>query len=292
MRVAFLGLGKMGRLMAGRLLLAGHQVTVWNRTPGAAAALAGRGVREAASPREAAEGAEAVVTMLFDGAAVREVLLGAEGAAAGLSPGALVLDCSTIGPEAARALGRDLGALGVRFVDAPVAGSLPLAAKGELGSFLGGTSGDVADARALVEAWAAPDKIRHTGGTGSGQAMKLVINTSLAIAVAGVGECLRLARDLGLEKEPALDVLAGGPFGWTLAQKRSLLEAEDYTPATFALDAMTKDVGLAVAAAEAPIALTRAVLAAADAAMAAGYADDDHAALAGHLAFEGEPDSY
>ncbi len=292
MRIAFLGLGRMGALMAGRVLDAGHNTAVWNRTPGRAAELVARGATAAASPRAAAAGADAVVTMLFDAAAVRSVLLDEpDGAASGAPPGALVVDCSTIGPDAARGLAAELHQRGLRFVDAPVAGSTPLAEKGQLGSFLGGSAADVAAARVVVAAWTDAAKVRTSGGTGSGQALKLVLNTSLGMAIAGVGECLRLARDLGLEKDLALDVLAG-PFGWTLAQKRPLLEREDYTPATFSLDAMTKDLRLAVEAGEGRMAVGRAVLAEAEAALAAGHEGEDHAALAGHLAFEGEADSY
>ncbi len=293
MRIAFLGLGRMGALMAGRVLDAHHDVAVWNRTPGRAGDLVARGATEVATPRAAAAGADAVVTMLFDAAAVRSVLLDEpDGAVCGAPPGALVVDCSTIGPDAARELAAELRERGLRFVDAPVAGSTPLAEKGELGSFLGGSAADVADARSIVAAWTDAAKVRAPGGTGSGQALKLVLNTSLGVAIAGVGECLRLARDLGLEKDLALDVLAGGPFGWTLAQKRPLLEREDYTPATFSLDAMTKDLRLAVEAGEGRMAVGRAVLAEAEAALAAGHEGEDHAALAGHLAFEGEADSY
>lgn len=293
MRIAFLGLGKMGQLMAGRLLGAGHDVAVWNRTAERGDGLVARGARRGDSPADAATRVDVIVTMLFDAAAVREVLLdGSEAAAEGAAEGTLVVDTSTIGPEAARGLGAALGERGLRFVDAPVAGSTPLAEKGKLGSFLGGSDDDVAVAREVVLAWAAADKVRHVGAVGSGQAVKLVVNTSLGAAIAAVGECLRLARDLGVEEGLALDALAGSPLAGVVGQKRAMLEAQDYLPATFAVDAMTKDLHLAVDTAQGRLSITRAALQEAESALSAGHGSEDIAALAGHLAYEGEADSY
>jgi len=293
MRVAFLGLGKMGSRMAGHVLAAGHDLSVWNRTPGRDSGLVAGGARAAASPREAASGADAVVTMLFDASAVREVLLGEpDGAAFGAPAGALVVDASTIGPAAARDVATALAERGLRFVDAPVAGSTPVAERGELGVFAGGSDADVAAARPLLETWGDPQRVRHVGPRGSGQAMKLVMNLSLAVAMAGVGECLRLGHDLALDQAETLDVLAGGPCGWTLQQKREQLAAQEYEPATFALEAMTKDVRLAVEAAVHDLRVAAATLAAADDAVTAGHGSDDYAALAGYLAFEGHLNSW
>jgi len=293
--VAFLGLGKMGVLMAGHALDAGHRLTVWNRSPGRAGDLIARGAREASSPADAARGAEVVVTMLFDGDAVRSVLLGGDGAdggaAAGAAAGTLFVDSSTTGPDVARDLASELAALGHRFVDAPVAGSTPVAEQGELTVLAGGAQPDVEAARPLLETWGSAEKSRRVGGVGSGQAMKLVINLSLAVTIAGIGECLRLSRDLGLDLGASLDVLGISPFATLLGAKRAMLEAQDYEPATFGLDAMTKDVRLAVDAGDSELAVARTVLAEAERALV-GYSGADMAALAGHLAFEGEPDSY
>ncbi len=250
MRVAFLGLGKMGRLMAGHLISAGHELVVWNRSDGPADALVQDGAIKAASPAQAAEGVEIVFSMLFGPDSVRAVLLdGPDAAVNGAERGTLFVDASTIGPEHAREIGTALADGGMRFVDAPVAGSTPVAAKGELGVLCGGDDADIAFARPLLETWGAPEKVLGLGPVGAGQAAKLVINASLGVTITGIGECLRLADALGVGEAQALDVLALGPFGWMLAGKRPMIVADDFSAVTFAVDAMTKDLNLALDAA-------------------------------------------
>ncbi len=122
--VGFAGLGRMGLPMARRILAAGFSLAVWNRTPGRAEELAAQGARAAATPREVAGGAEVVVTMLTDARAVEDVLLGENGVFAGLAPGGVVVDMSTIGPVAARAFVAEARSRGSSFVDAPVGGSV------------------------------------------------------------------------------------------------------------------------------------------------------------------------
>jgi 3-hydroxyisobutyrate dehydrogenase len=282
MRVAFLGMGRMGRLTAAHILSAGHELTIWNRTPGRAAELVEQGAQEAGSVEEAVKGADAVVLMLFDGDTVDAVLAPI---AAGASAGTLVIDNTTTGPIEARRLGEKARQLGLRYVDAPVVGSLQPARDGTLGIVVGGSDEDVAAARPLLELWGAPDRIRHLGPVGSGNAMKAVINMGLGIAMAGVGEAMRLGAELSLPQDAVLDALEAGPFGFSVKQKREMLANGDFSPPSFSLGLMAKDLRVALeGAGDAAAELTtlRASLDLAEAASKAGHGDDDYAAMAGY----------
>jgi 3-hydroxyisobutyrate dehydrogenase len=289
MRVAFLGLGRMGAPMAAHVARAGHDLTVWNRTPGRAADLVALGAREAGSVEDAVREADVVVTMLFGPDAVRSVVRAAVDAAPG---GALFVECSTVGPTVAREVGALVTARGHRFVDAPVAGSVAPATEGTLGVLAGGSPDDYAAAEPLLRLWGDPAKVRHLGPVGSGSAMKLVINLTLGVAMGGIGEALRLARDLGLDRTDALDVIATGPLGASVSTKRAMLDSGEFQPTGFSLDLMAKDLDLALrAGGDGDLALTRAALEAAREAVSAGHGDDDYAALAGHIGYEGSADS-
>ena len=279
MRVAFLGLGRMGVLLAGHVLSAGHELVVWNRTPGRADELVGGGAREASSVADAVREADRVVLMLFGPDSVREVL---SQVAAAASPGTLVVDGTTIGPQAARELGGTARAAGLRYVDAPVAGSTGPAAEGTLGVLVGGSAQDYEDALPLLHLWGAPEKVRRVGEVGAGSALKLCVNQGLGVMAAGLGESLRLGRELGLDRTALLDALQATAYGWYLAQKRPMLEAGDFSGTTFSLDLMAKDLDLAVAAYE-DLPVTRASLAAALSALTE-HAGEDYAAMTAHVA--------
>ncbi|MFN2540495.1 MAG: NAD(P)-dependent oxidoreductase [Mycobacteriales bacterium] len=284
MKVAFLGLGRMGVPMAAHVVRAGHDVTVWNRTPGKAGDLVELGATEARSIDSAVAGADVVVLMLFGPAAVRAVLSDVLDHASG----ALVVDASTIGPDAAHEFAKACHARGVRYVDAPVAGSIKPATDGTLGVFLGGAPQDVAQARQLAEMWGDPERIRHIGGVGSASALKLCVNQGLGVMAAGLGESLRLGHDLGLDQDVLLDVLSATAYGWYLGQKRSMIEADDYADTAFSVDLMAKDLDLAVTSADSDLEVTRASLDQAKRTLAAGHAGEDYAAITGHIAGEGE----
>jgi 3-hydroxyisobutyrate dehydrogenase len=279
MTVAFLGLGRMGVLLAGHVLSAGHDLVVWNRTPGRAAGLVERGAREATSVADAVAAADRVVLMLFGPDSVREVLADVAAAA---SPGTLVIDGTTIGPDAAREFGSLAAASGLRYVDAPVAGSTGPAADGTLGVLVGGSERDYADALPLLHLWGAPEKVRHVGEVGAGSALKLCVNQGLGVMAAGVGESLRLGRELGLDRGALLDVLGATAYGWYLGQKRPMLDAGDFSGTAFSLDLMAKDLDLAVTAGP-HLPVTRACLDAARSALEQ-HAGEDYAAMTGHLA--------
>ena len=287
MRVAFLGLGRMGVAMARHVLDAGHELVVCNRTPGKAGDLVSAGATEAASPKAAADGADAVVLMLFGPDSVRDVLPQV------LREGLLVIDSTTIGPDAAREFGKLATEAGARYVDAPVAGSIGPATEGTLGVLAGCDDADWPDAEKLLHLWGDPAKVRRVGAVGSGSALKLVVNQGIGVLAAGLGETLRLSTELGLDRGLVLDVLGAGAYGWTLNQKRSMLEASDYSGTQFSVDLLAKDLDLAVhAARDAELEVTRAVLDAARKTIDAGHAGEDYAAIIGHLADEGEANSH
>jgi 3-hydroxyisobutyrate dehydrogenase len=280
MRVAFLGLGRMGVAMAAHVASSEHDLTVWNRTAGRAADLIALGATEQRSVASAVSGADVVVLMLFGPDSVREVLPDVVAHA----PGALVIDATTIGPEAAHEFAKSCAAGGLRYVDAPVAGSTKPATDGTLGVFLGGAADDAGQARV-------PARVRHVGGVGSASALKLCVNQGIGVLAAGLGESLRLGRDLGLDRDVLLEVLSQTAYGWVLAQKRGMVEANDYSGTTFSLDLLAKDLALAVDAADSDLVVTRASLDQANRALAAGHAGEDYAAVIGHLADEGEAGS-
>lgn len=287
MRVAFLGLGRMGVAMARHVLDAGHELAVWNRTAGRAGALVAAGATEAASPAEAAEGADVVVLMLFGPESVREVLPSV------LREGLLVIDSTTIGPEAAREFARLCAARGARYVDAPVAGSVGPATDGTLGVLAGCDEADWPQVEQLLHLWGDPARVRRIGPVGSGNALKLVMNQGIGVLAAGLGEALKLGTELGLDRRLLLDALSQGSYGWTLSQKRSMLDAGDYSGTQFSVDLLAKDLELAVGAAgDAGLAVTRSALEAARATVDAGHSGEDYAAIIGHLADEGEASSH
>ena len=286
-RIAFLGLGRMGAPMAGRLSNAGHDLVVWSRTRAHAEALADR-AEVAGSPAEAGAKAEVAVTMLTDGGALEEVVLGRDGLAEGLGSGTLLVDMSTTGPGPARKTAKALEARGIGFVDAPVAGSAGPAAEGTLAIMVGGSDEAVERARPLLDLLGDPDRTWHLGPVGAGQAAKLMVNLVLGEVTAAVAEGFTLGRVLGLSADDALDVLEGASAAaQTVRSKRDKLRSGDYGDANFRLALMHKDLRLAVDAARAaraslPMAERVAELYAG--AKGRGLADQDYAAVAAYLA--------
>ena len=276
-KIAFLGLGQMGSPMAARLLEAGHHVTVWNRTPERAAPLRQRGAVVASSPAEAAAGVEFAITMLATPEALEAVLFADGGLAAALGPGQVMIDMSTVGPEAVRSVAARLPE-GVSLVDAPVRGSVPEATEGRLHIFVGATDEDFARARPILESFG---EIRRTGGAGSGAAMKLVVNLALGAAIVALGEALALGESLGLEPGALLDVLADSPIGPAVRAKRANVEAGRYPP-NFKLGLAAKDLRLVMDTADAAgqdLKLARAARGWLDEAAQGGAADLDYSAV-------------
>ena len=286
-RVAFLGLGRMGAPMAGRLSDAGHDLVVWSRTGAHAAALADRS-EVAASPAEAGTKAEVAITMLTDGGALEEVVLGRAGLAEGLGPGTLLIDMTTTGPGPARKVAGALAEREAGFVDAPVAGSVGPAADGTLAIMVGGSDEAVARARPLLEILGDPERTWHVGPVGAGQAAKLMVNLVLGGVTAAVAEGFILGRLLGLSPDDALEVLEGASVAaQTVRSKGDKLRSGDYGDPGFRLALMHKDLRLAVDAARAARASLPATERVAElyaGAKGRGLADQDYSAVAAYLA--------
>jgi 3-hydroxyisobutyrate dehydrogenase len=281
MKVAFLGLGIMGSRMASNLAKAGFELTVWNRTAARAEEFHSRhGGAVAATPAEAAAGAEVIITMVVDGEQVREVLLGSDGAAGGATAGALCLDCSTIGRQATLAIARELSERRLSMVDAPVTGSSPRAEDGTLTIMAGGSDEDFARANPLLEAMG--KVIVHAGPLGQGQMVKLINNAVAAANAAVVGEALLVGSKGGVDLDALITVMGAGSGASTMLDlKAGPMREHDYTT-LFKLEHMLKDVRLCLEEGQelgAPFtfaAMTREIL---TAAMGRGLGDDDFAAL-------------
>ena len=239
--LAFCGLGVMGLPMATRLAAAGHQVRVWNRTPGRDAGAVANGAVAAATPAEAARDADAAITMLAGPESLDEVVFGPEGLAATLRPGAALIDMSTVGPDAIRALNERLAGR-VAVLDAPVTGSAPHAAAGTLRIMVGATAEEFARWREVLTPLGEPV---HVGPPGTGAAVKLVVNSATAALTSLLAEALALADRLGVDERAALDALAASPMGSIVERTREKIETGSYPPA-FKLALAAKDLGLAV----------------------------------------------
>ncbi len=241
---AFLGLGAMGLPMARNLLRKGFALRVWNRTPEKAFALRGDGATVAATPREAASGADVVCTMLADPAAVEETASGPDGLLSGLVRGAVWLDFSTVTPYASRRFAASARTKGADFCDVPVAGSVPAATDGTLTILAGGDPDALRKAGPVLAA--VSQKVIHFGGVGQGSAMKLVNNLLFGVGLAAFGEALGLAKRLGLDDAQATEWLLSVPalppyvrLKWDSLQKTPEAVA-------FSLALMQKDLRLAV----------------------------------------------
>ena len=242
--VGFVGLGGMGSRVARRLLLAEHELVVWNRTPEKMTSLVDLGAVAAKSPAEAAERSEVVLTMVSDPAALRAVTEGPSGVAAGSSTSSTVIEMSTVGPDAIARLEAILPE-GTGLLDAPVLGSLAEVVSGSLRIFVGGP-------RPLVERWtpllSTLGSPLHVGPLGSGAAAKLVANLTLLGALGVLGEAMALAQALGLARETAFDVLAATPLAAQAERRRPAIEGDDFPP-RFSLSLARKDADLIAEAA-------------------------------------------
>ena len=248
-RVGFAGLGIMGGPMARNLREAGYDVAVYTRTAEKAERFAAEhGARAAATPAEAAEGADAFVTMVPDGPEVEQVLLGDQGAVAALPEDALVVDMSTISPTASRSIGERVAPRD--FIEAPVSGSKPKAEDGTLTIFAGGTPEAFERARPLFDVMG--ERIVHVGPLGHGQMAKLLTNTMGAVNAAVLAEAVRTAKAAGLDEDAFLEVAAGsaGASAMLNLKGRPMFE-ESWEPVLFKLEHMLKDVRHTLGEAEA-----------------------------------------
>lgn len=244
MRVAFLGLGIMGRPMAANLVKAGHEVTVWNRTPGKQV----EGAPSAESPAEAARDAEVVWVCVSDTSAVESVLFGPQGVEASAGAGMIVVDSSTISPSAERSFAQKLAAKGVEYVDAPVTGSKVAAQSGSLIFMAGGDEGVLQKLDPLFKALG--KQVFHMGETSKGQAAKLVMNLQIAVIYQGFAEALTLATKLGVDVEKLLPLIQASMVrSGVVDYKAPFILRRDFSP-NFPLRLMLKDIHLALNAAK------------------------------------------
>ena len=241
-RVGFIGLGIMGRGMSRNLLKAGFPLTVWNRTAGRADELVAEGASAAASPAEVAARSDIVIICVSDTPDVEQVVLGERGVIEGVAAGALVVDMSTISPQATQAIAAKLGERGVRMLDAPVSGGSEGAARGTLSIMVGG---DAADVERATPAFQAMGKtITHVGGSGAGQTVKLVNQILVVGNALAMSEALEFARAGGLDLQKTLAAVSGGAAGsWMLSNRGPQILADDWRPG-FTIDLQQKDVRL------------------------------------------------
>jgi 3-hydroxyisobutyrate dehydrogenase len=240
-RVAFAGLGIMGAPMAANLVRAGLDVAVYTRTREKAERFAAEhdGARAASTPGDAAQDADAFISIVPDAPQVEEVLFGESGAAGALSDQALVVDMSTISPSASRAIAERLAPR--PYVEAPVSGSKPKAEDGTLTIMAGGSPEDFDKARPLFDVLG--ERIVYVGPVGHGQMAKLLTNTMGAVNAAALAECVRVAKAAGLDRDAFLEVASGSAGASAMLNlKGPPMFEERFEPALFKLEHMLKDV--------------------------------------------------
>ncbi|QWG20602.1 NAD(P)-dependent oxidoreductase [Bradyrhizobium sediminis] len=275
--VAFIGLGRMGHGMAGRYLDNGFAVAVWNRSKAKAEDLIARGARWAASPADAAEGADAVVTMVADDAASKAVWLGKDGAASAMKPGTLAIECSTVSYQHVLDLARQLRGRGLVYIDCPVTGLPEAAASGKLTLLVGAEPADLEKARPFL----APlcTTIRHFGAVGGGTVYKLINNLMGAVQIASLAEGIAIAERAGLDMNLVAEAMATGAVASPQVIRHSRrMVARDFSGASFTAALRHKDAAYAVALAETllpGVPVSRAALAAYDEAKAHAPDDDE-----------------
>jgi 3-hydroxyisobutyrate dehydrogenase-like beta-hydroxyacid dehydrogenase len=254
-RVAFIGLGRMGHGMAGRYLDAGFTVSVWNRSKAKAEDLIARGARWATSPEDAAIDADAVVTMVADDNASREVWLTKDGAAANMKADTLAIECSTVSHQHALHMASVLGARGLIYIDCPVTGLPEAAATGKLTLLVGAKAADLDRAKPYL----APigNVVRHFGAVGSGTVFKLINNLMGAVQIASLAEGIAMAERAGLDMNLVAEALATGAVASPQVIRHSKrMVARDFSGASFTTALRHKDAAYAVKLAESLLAGT------------------------------------
>lgn len=273
MQVAVLGLGKMGEPIARRLLDAGHQVRVWNRTASKAEGLADAGAEVLAAPGEACRSAEVVVTMVLDDAALLDV---SHEVLAGDAAGRVLVDMSTVSPAASRQVADAAAAAGVSYLRAPVSGNPSVVQAGNLGIMVSGDAAAFERVEALLRDIG--PNVFYVGGGEEARVLKLGLNLMIAATAQAIAEALVLGEAHGLDRAKMLEVMGASAVGSPFVKyKTAALVADDYS-ATFTGQAMWKDLSLALAAAHeqnAPLPLTAAVQQLVEGCIGSGWGDDD-----------------
>jgi 3-hydroxyisobutyrate dehydrogenase len=242
-KVAFLGLGTMGFPMAGHLSAKGHEVTVYNRSPAKAQAWTAKHKGKSAStPREAAKGAEFVFACVGNDEDLRAVCTGPDGAFAGMTPGAVFVDHTTVSANITRKLATQAATAGLAFVDAPVSGGQAGAENGQLSIMCGGDPADYARAEPVMASYARI--CRLIGESGAGQLAKMMNQICIAGLMQGLSEALAFGQKAGLDGEKVVEVISQGAAGsWQMANRHKTMLADTFDFG-FAVDWMRKDLGI------------------------------------------------
>src|SRR5262245_58714762 len=250
MNIGIAGTGRMGAAIAQRLLTLGHRVTVWNRTPEKATALAQDGATVSTTAAELARASEVVITILTDARAIDEVYGGGTGLLAGDVKGKTFIEMSTVRPETERALDIKVRAKGAFLIECPVGGTVGPAKEGKLLGVVGGRNEDVARMRPLLESLCR--RVEHLGPIGAGAAGKLAINLPLMIYWQALGEALALVQPIGIDPTRLIELFADTSGGPNVLKTRGKAIAEELASAyagavTFDVDSMRKDLGAMIA---------------------------------------------
>jgi len=249
-KIAFLGLGHMGKGMALNLLKAGHDLTVWNRTPDKTTPLVNAGARTAATPAQAVEGAEVIITILGDDKSSEQIWLGEDGILCGdMAPNAIAIESTTVSRDWMITLGERCVDASLRFLDCPVTGGPPGANAGTLTMLVGGEASTLADATPVLEAYC--KRIYHFGPAGAGSAYKLIVNTIGAVHAAAVAEGIAVAKKAGLPLNMVADALGTGSVASPMTSYIAPCMAQDsHDEVRFAAQWRSKDAHYGVAMAQ------------------------------------------
>lgn len=247
-RVGFIGLGIMGQGMARNLLKAGFSVRVWNRTTSKMDALVSEGAQAGATPADVAAQSDIIITCVSDTPDVEKVILGEDGVIHGAAAGSLVIDCSTISPQATKDIAEQLKAKGIQMLDAPVSGGSEGAAKGTLTIMVGGAAEDVERAMPVFKAMG--KTITHIGESGSGQIVKLVNQILVVGNCLAMCEALLLAQAGGVDLQKTIDAISQGAAGsWMFTNRAPQIIRRDWRPG-FMISLQQKDLRLVLDAAD------------------------------------------
>ena len=286
MRVGVAGLGVMGAAVAARLMEVGHEVTVWNRSPGKTKTLADAGAKVAATPTDLASAVEATITMLTDGAAIDAVYNGPNGLLAGDVKGKLFIEMSTVSPRVPTGLAPKVRAKGAAFVECPVGGSTAPARQGKLLGLMGAEPADAEHAKPILNQLCR--RLEHCGPVGTGSSMKLAINLPLMVAWQAYGEAFAIASAAGWEPKRLLDLFVDTNGANPAMKNRAdmivtMFEGRDPGPTTFSIANGVKDLRTMVETGEArgaDMRTTKAALSGFEDATAHGFGNGDGSCMA------------
>jgi 3-hydroxyisobutyrate dehydrogenase-like beta-hydroxyacid dehydrogenase len=242
--LGFIGLGVMGSEMVDRLLAKGHSVTGYNRTRSKAERLITKGMKFAESPREVAEAADVVLSMVTNGSALKGIAEGPNGFLAGLSAGKILVDISTVGPDLSREMAERVRALGADMLDAPVSGSVITLQQGNLSVMVGGRAETFEKVKPIL--LDIGPKVTHVGGNGLALSMKIASNLSLAVQMLAFSEGVLLAEKSGIKREVAVDVLTHSAIASPMIKYRGPFVLQQPEEAWFDVNMMQKDMLLAL----------------------------------------------